>query len=87
MSKVLTPEDRQRLAKKAGVDPASLYQAMTGKGYGFKPAKCVAIERDTEGELRRWDLRPKDWHENWPELIGTEGAPPVPESESEQKAA
>lgn len=86
MSKVLSPEDRQRLAEKARVDPASLYQAMTGRGYGFKPEKCVRIEKDTELELRRWDLRPKDWHLIWPELIGADGAPEVP-AEPEKQAA
>jgi len=34
------------------------------------------IER--AGIMRRWDLRPDDWHRIWPELIGAEGAPPVP---------
>jgi DNA-binding transcriptional regulator YdaS (Cro superfamily) len=84
MSKEISPEDRQRLAEKVRVDPASLYQALTGKGYGFKPAKCVEIERDSEGELRRWDLRPRDWHLIWPELIGAEGAPqpPLPQAEA-----
>jgi DNA-binding transcriptional regulator YdaS (Cro superfamily) len=82
MSKEISPEDRQRLAEKVGVDPASLYQALTGKGYGFSPTKCVVIERQTEGELRRWDLRPKDWHLIWPELIGAEGAPPLPQAEA-----
>jgi len=26
----------------------------------------------------RWDLRPNDWHEIWPEFIRRKGAPPVP---------
>jgi DNA-binding transcriptional regulator YdaS (Cro superfamily) len=48
---------------------------------GQKPVavpRCAVIERATGGAVRRWDLRPDDWHEIWPELIGTEGAPPVP---------
>lgn len=44
--------------------------------------RCVAIERATGGAVRRWDLRPDDWHRIWPELIGQPGAPAV-----EQKAA
>ena len=50
-------------------------------GYGGRrpsPANCVALERATGGAVRRWDLRPADWWENWPELIGADGAPPVP---------
>ena len=40
---------------------------------------CAAIEQATSGSVRRWDLRPTDWHRIWPELIGAEGAPDVPE--------
>lgn len=38
---------------------------------------CVSIEKATDGAVRRWDLRPDDWHRIWPELIGAEGAPAV----------
>lgn len=41
------------------------------------PEYSVSIERATGGVVRRWDLRPRDWHLIWPELIGQEGAPPV----------
>jgi len=39
--------------------------------------RCVQIERATAGAVRRWDLRPDDWHLIWPELVGSEGAPAV----------
>ncbi len=78
MSELPTPEERRRLAAQAGVDPASLYQALTGRGTPFSPKECVRIERACSNRLRRWQLRPADWHENWPELIGRKGAPPVP---------
>jgi DNA-binding transcriptional regulator YdaS (Cro superfamily) len=39
------------------------------------PLNCVQIERATDRAVMRWDLRPKDWHLVWPELVGTEGAP------------
>lgn len=42
------------------------------------PEHCVNIERATDGAVRRWDMRPDDWHRIWPELIGTEGAPEIP---------
>jgi len=42
------------------------------------PENCVAMEQVTNGAIRRWDLRPSDWHLIWPELIGVEGAPAVP---------
>lgn len=37
--------------------------------------RCVDIERATAGAVRRWHLRPNDWHRIWPELIGTDTAP------------
>lgn len=46
------------------------------------PELCVLIEYDTEKKVMRWDLRPDDWHRIWPELIGADGAPPVPEVEA-----
>jgi len=40
---------------------------------------CSAVEKATHGAVRRWDLRPDDWHRIWPELIGTDGAPTIPQ--------
>ena len=45
-------------------------------GYGDRkpgPQYCVAIERETGGQVTRRDLRPDDWHLIWPELVA-EGA-------------
>lgn len=38
---------------------------------------CAAIEAATQGAVRRWDLRPTDWHRIWPELVGVDGAPVI----------
>jgi DNA-binding transcriptional regulator YdaS (Cro superfamily) len=76
--KTLTPQDRQRIAAKVGdIHASSLLQAMTG-ARDLSPKECVRIEAASGKELMRWDLRPKDWHLIWPELIGKRGAPPVP---------
>ena len=40
--------------------------------------RCVDLERLTKGAVKRWDLRPDDWHRIWPELVGTKGAPKAP---------
>lgn len=32
------------------------------------PARCVAIEKATNGVVTRRDLRPDDWMKIWPEL-------------------
>lgn len=34
----------------------------------YRPALCVAIERETGGKVTRQQLRPKDWRDIWPEL-------------------
>lgn len=31
-------------------------------------ARCLAIERATEGKVTRCDLRPEDYWEHWPDL-------------------
>lgn len=46
------------------------------------PRLCIAIEihplnRESECPVMRWDLRPDDWFRQWPDLVGTEGAPRV----------
>lgn len=41
------------------------------------PELCVRIENATSAKVRRWDLRPTDWHLIWPELVGLDGAPPI----------
>jgi hypothetical protein len=49
--------------------------------YGYRScatALAVALERESGMAIRRWDLRPHDWHKHWPELVGTPGAPRIP---------
>lgn len=49
------------------------------------PVKAaVAIEKETNGDVKRWDMFPEDWHRIWPELIDIDGAPEIP---AEQPAA
>lgn len=47
--------------------------------------RCHEIERATG--VRRWHLRPDDWHRIWPELIGADGAPAVPAPEPAERTA
>lgn len=40
------------------------------------PAETLArLERLCGFAWRRWDFRPNDWHEIWPELVHVAGAP------------
>lgn len=63
------------LARRLGVTPAAVSQWFSGDRPIVPIERCVQIERETG--VRRWDLRPDDWHCIWPELIGTRGAPDV----------
>lgn len=54
---------------------ASLVTHWSARRKAVSAERCVPIERATGGAVRRWDLRPDDWHRIWPELIGAEGAP------------
>lgn len=65
------------LAKSLGVADAMVSQWKSGQKRP-SPAMASAIERETAGAVRRWDLRPDDWHRIWPELIGAAGAPAIP---------
>ena len=57
------------------------------RGNSVPSEHCAAVERATGGVVKRWHLRPDDWHRIWPELIGSEGAPPVIQPEQKQPAA
>jgi DNA-binding transcriptional regulator YdaS (Cro superfamily) len=76
MSKEITPADRRRLAATAGINEQYLYQCLTGRR-DMNPAEARRVETVVSGELMRWDLCSKTWHQIWPELIGAEGAPAI----------
>ena len=48
---------------------------------------AVAIEAATNRCVKRKDLFPNDYLEIWPELIESEGAPPVPATETAGQGA
>ena len=62
---------------------------LAGRQGGREPSPelCVVIERESGFRVRRWALRPRDWHLIWPELIGADGAPPVPAEAEVRDAA
>jgi DNA-binding transcriptional regulator YdaS (Cro superfamily) len=41
----------------------------------ISPERCVDIERETDREVTRQDLRPDDWARIWPELHAAGDAP------------
>lgn len=84
LAEYLEPRGRTaKVAREAHLAPGFVSQIATGT----RPAPpwfVPAIERATEGLVRRWHLRPLDWHLIWPELIGTPGAPPIPTTVAEE---
>lgn len=79
---------RQTLvAAEINVQPQLLWQ-WARKVRAVPIPRCIPLEQATGMSVRRWDLRPGDWHRIWPELIGTEGAPAVPTAQpAAQEAA
>ena len=75
-------EKRRELARKLGIKEQYLYQVYAGIRVP-SPALARRICGLDQG-ARLQDLRPKDWHRIWPELIGAPGAPEAP---PEQEAA
>jgi DNA-binding transcriptional regulator YdaS (Cro superfamily) len=69
------------LARLLKVAPSYLSQLARGNR-PVPPDRASAIESATYGIVRRWDLRPHDWWQIWPELVGADGAPPAPPGEA-----
>lgn len=61
---------QQKIAKIAGVSQPFVCRVLNGRAE-FSPFSCVAIEAASFGKVSRKDLRPKDWQDIWPELIGS----------------
>lgn len=68
---------QSKLARALAVSDPTVSQWVKGQ----RPVpveRCVAIERATAGAVMRWDLRPRDWADIWPELAARPDAPPAP---------
>ncbi len=74
-----------KLAAAIGVSQSAISN-WRSRGTSIDALHCAEIEAICKKAVRRWDLRPDDWHRIWPELIGTEGAPPVPVSDAREVA-
>lgn len=66
--------ERQRIASEVGLNEQYLYQCLTGRR-AMRAEQCIAVEKASKFAIRRWHLRPKDWHRIWPELVKQSGAP------------
>lgn len=76
----LSKAERELFAARCETTKGHLQNVM----YGIKPCAtdlAVLIERESCLQVRRWTLR-EDWYRHWPELIGKEGAPEVPQAQA-----
>ena len=64
---VKTRATQRELATKLQITPVLINQWANAKR-PIPPERCVAIERATNGEVTRPELRPDDWESIWPEL-------------------
>ena len=71
-----TPDRRREIAAALKIDEQYIYQVFAG----IKTASPALARQfhSIDNEARLQDLRPDDWREIWPELIGSDGAPDVP---------
>lgn len=74
-----------RVASELKIAAAWLSQ-MADKKRPTPPHLVPEIERLSDYAVRRWEMRPSDWHLIWPELVGTEGAPDTPAVETRDAA-
>lgn len=65
------------LASKINV-PVSLISDWANMHRPVPIERCARLEAATDGLVMRWDLRPNDWWQIWPELIAHPDAPPIP---------
>jgi DNA-binding transcriptional regulator YdaS (Cro superfamily) len=85
MAKLFSSEDRKRIAARVRLSEQYLYQCLTARRE-MGAAEARRVERDSGGEIRPWDVCQSTWHEIWPELIGTDGAPAAPVLEAQRAA-
>lgn len=77
-TKRLSPEQRAAFAARIGTTVGHLNNV----AYGLRTASASMTRQIavcTQREVPEWDLRPRDWHLIWPELVGAQGAPAVPD--------
>lgn len=80
----LCPGERKLFAAAVDTSLGHLQNVM----YGCKPcspelASAIELESKKHGAhqtVKRWDLIPETWHRIWPELVGAEGAPELPDA-------
>lgn len=66
----MPPSEQVEFASACGTSVGYLRKACS-KGQKIGADICVSIERKSTGKVTRKDLRPNDWQDIWPELVGS----------------
>jgi DNA-binding transcriptional regulator YdaS (Cro superfamily) len=66
--------NKAAFAREIGISSALLYQVENGIRK-MPPKHCPAVEKATDRQVSRRDLRPDDWHQYWPELAEPQPQP------------
>lgn len=66
----LHKDSRAAFASACGTSVGYLRKAVSSRQL-LSAATCVAVERESNGEVVRKDLRPDDWQDIWPELASS----------------
>jgi len=69
----LSESERDEFAKDCGTSIGYIRKILSSdERLFFGPALCRKLEDITKGMVTRQELRPRDWHEIWPELAQQE---------------
>jgi hypothetical protein len=72
-----TEEARKAFGLRCDSSLGHLRNLLYVEGKTCAPKLAARIEVESGGGVRRWDMRPDDWHLIWPELVKAKGAPRV----------
>ena len=61
------------LAAFLGISPSFLSQIAAGTAPA-SPSRCLAIEKGTDGQVTRKDLRKNDWRDIWPDAAAADAS-------------
>jgi hypothetical protein len=75
----LSDAEREEFASNCRAKLNYLWKIARGFPRGMRPGAGLAarIETASNQKVRRWESIPETWHETWPELVGTAGAPDI----------
>lgn len=85
----LSAADRADLCRRISERCDATVGHINNVSYGLRqchPLLAAVIEGETAKAVRRWDLRPSDWHLIWPELIGHPDAPVSAQTAADEAA-